>query len=363
MKRSILFLVALSLVASGAFGQSLGGKLEFESSILLGGALYPNDSSVSSTEVTAEVNLTAVVDDFNSVTVEFRDNIDAATPIDITPVIQFGSIFLTSDIGGALGLTDLTGGLNLKYKGGWFKPELREVGELKDIIQVSDVINERASWDEAHGRNLGSTFTVGWQDFVNLDVGLLLASQNTKPTDLMFSVYGAVDTGFGIFEYLAFFVETAADQVLGDANSGQVGGGLEYNTIPVGGDVSLGVGVEGYYDLAESNWGLGVNVVADISNWLDIDLDFGMVPVADDMQQIDLGLGIDLQDPTETLGLTAEVGIEDLTMADGTLDPRAEAGLFIKPGAAKFTAGWRGASIGVANVEQHTVYLAALLEY
>ncbi len=387
VKRFILFLVALMLVAGGAFGQAdLGGKLEFESSIFVGGTRGSNFQGVSgdntadtenrdvnSSLITAEINLTAVVDDFNSVTVEFRDNLDnltGATELQAEGAAQsisFGSIFLTTDIAGVFGMTDLTDGLNLKYKGGWFRPELREVGEIKDIIEVSDVNNAAATWDETHSRNLGSIFTIGWQDFVNLEVGLLLASQNTKATDVMFSVYGAVPAGPGTFEYLAFFVETDQNQVLGDPDSGQVGGGLEYRDIAVGGDISLGIGVEGHFDLENNNWGLGVNLVADISNWLDVDLDFGIDPFetheTSTGQNFNLGVGLDLQDPTETVGLTAEVGIEDLTMRDGTLDPRVEAGLFIKPGAARLTAGWRGESLGVANAEQHTIYLAALIEY
>ena len=290
---------------------------------------------------TFEPNITGAVDEYNSVTIELRlfgdvietNSRDGSTTnnekvtIPAGTSIQTGSFFINSDIAGALGWTEASGGFNLKVKAGYFGPETTEVGQIKSIVESSDT----ADFGLASGG--GSEFTVGYTDYINVLIGLKYGDADDDPTIDRFgwfvNPYGKAVLGPGTLEYSVYY-GTATEIA-----TGTLGVGLEYNNIALGDDLSLGIGGEFNYTLVESGdapFNYGANLVLDVSNWLDVDLALGGNQ-EEIVNQVGVGLGVN--NPSETLGLSIETEIGLAENAPIRINPD----LWFKAGAATFTAG------------------------
>ena len=394
MKKTILLVLALVLVSGFVYAANVSGKLEAKAQVGFGEAGQP---FANNGVFTFEPNITGAVDEYNSVTIELRlfgdvietnsrdgsvtDNLKqviGTSSVDAGTSVQTGSFFINSDIAGALGWTESTGGLNLKVKAGYFGPETTEVGQVKSIVESSD------GADFSLDSGGGSEFTVGYTDYINVLVGLKYGDDNEDPGVGRFGAfvnpYGKAVLGPGTLEYSAYFghgtssnTTTVTEDVveeftgppkvddMGDPltdNDGNpvppdtftrtttrdvtitnevrtniVGGGLEYNNIALGGDLSLGIGGEFNYDLDNSSYNYGANLVLDVSNWLDVDLAFGG---NNENAANDLGIGLGVNNPSGTLGLTIET---EIGLTDTNSRIRINPDLWFKAGAATFTFG------------------------
>ena len=338
MKKTILLVLALVLVSGFVYAANVSGKLEVKGQVGFGDGPAPFDNNGV---FTFEPNITGAVDEYNSVTIELRlfgevietnsrdgsttDNQKVTIPAGTS--LQAGSFFINSDIAGALGWTESTGGFNLKVKAGYFGPDTTEVGQVKSIVESSDTADFN---DLATGG--ASEFTIGYTDYINLLFGVRYGDDDDDAADTVtrlgwfLNPFGKAVLGPGTLEYSAYF------GTLTDIDNGVVGVGLEYNNIAVATDISIGIGAEFNLALIDSSFNYGANAVLDVSNWLDVDIALG-----GNQENIvnALGIGFILNNPSETLGLTLETEIG--LAADSVI--RVNPDLWFKAGAATYTAG------------------------
>ena len=384
MKKTILLVLALVLVSGFVYAANVSGKLEAKAQIGFGEA---NQPFANNGVFTFEPNITGAVDEYNSVTIELRllggevietnsrggsttDNLKVAPAPDV--IIQAGSFFINSDIAGALGWTESTGGLNFKLKAGYFGPGTTEVGQIKDIVESSDTADLTDLVGLADGG--ASEFTIGYTDYINVLIGLKYGDDGNSTANntidrfgWFFNPYGKAVLGPGTLEYSLYFGANhySDEEIEAETNDqGAVGVGIEYNNIALGGDLSLGIGGEFSYALTETDraphraagvdledvnrFNYGANVVLDVSNWLDVDLAVGG---NQDNILNEIGIGLGVNDPSETVGLVIETQIKlanetenDLAKFAGATEDledviRINPDLWFKAGAAKFTVG------------------------
>ena len=411
MKKSILFLLALALVAGGAFAADITGKVEVGTSFSFDGTAAENVPLVPTDDLAFEGNITAAVDSYNSATIELREDIGTTTEIGSTNLVKFGSVFFTSDVAGALGLTDLTGGLTLKYKVGWFQYEAPEIGEVSDRIDFSDLLNDNDTNPggdarfKASGAQGAHQITVGYGGYVNLDAAMQFGSVADSATDfqLLLALYGNIELGPGTFGYLVGLNENNPNEhLLGGTYSQEpedvpgtdaiLGLGLEYKDIALGGLGTLGFGIEGFYALdaydgdvnatiagtqgrddgyagsttADDSFGYGVDIFASLLlDTVELNLDVAGSASAI-LNNIGLGAGLQMPDGSAGVGLnlTLKNVVSDNQTAAGE-DVELEFGfkpeLWFKAGAAKFTAAFDAPD--VSNFHKSKISTTALLEF
>lgn len=164
MKRTILFLVIFGLVAAGAFGQTaITGKVDVDVNILNAfNSGTPVAYSTASNDT--EVDISAIVDDFSSITIQFR-GIELGNAG--SGGINAGDIFVDSDIIGAFGWSELVPDLVVRIKGGIFNPEPNEKGEVFEVANIVDIIDQAAIADGA-----AALVTLGYTDWFSFVGGV-----------------------------------------------------------------------------------------------------------------------------------------------------------------------------------------------
>lgn len=164
MKRTILFLVIFGLVAAGVFGQTaITGKVDVEADI---DNAFKSGTNVTYTTASGdtEVDISAIVDDFSSITIQFR-GIELGNAGE--GGINAGDIFVDSDILGAFGWSELVPDLVVRIKGGLFNPEPNEKGEVFEVANIVDIIGQ----DEI-ASGAAALVTVGYTDWFSFIGGV-----------------------------------------------------------------------------------------------------------------------------------------------------------------------------------------------
>ena len=316
MKKSILLLLIFMVVATGAFAQAnITGKVDVDVDI----ANAFNDDTVEFTteQDNTEVDISAAVDEFSSITIQFRGEGDA---------IQAGDIFLESDIVGAFGMTgEATSNLVLKLKGGLFTPEPSEVGEVKEYSNLSDVIGV----DDVAGGG-AALLTVGYTDWVSLSGGARFDLDGSDDFGWVANIIGSGAIGPGTLKYSAYITNenTPLDRNDGQIDPTEIGVGVQYSGLQ-GGSVAtaggtlaepgsvpiidFGIGaqfwiqpfVAGGGDLTDgledqgNIWQYGVNVAFTFLSFIDLVLD---IQGQDGAALNAIGAGIGVSNPGENVG-------------------------------------------------------------
>lgn len=352
MKISILFLMAFSLIAVAAFAAdvSVTGELEAKGSIGIGST----GGTFSSASV--ETNLAVSVDDYNSGTVELRGDPQGGGSV------TFGSVFLESDIAGALGLTELVDGLSVKVKSGFFALEPEERGTIKDVVDISDVIDFAS---KTTGAALQTT--VGWKDLVNVYGGIHFPGFDSagkpdasKRLNWVTGAYGDVVAGPGSLGYAAYFGSN--QQSYPESGAQELGVAVQYKDVAIGTVATVGAGARFTFQIPKTSagdavWKYGVDVGVDIGDIVDVDLDLrGTAAAAVDA----FAAGVGVSNPTGKVGLS--VGYEGTDVAT-TLKHGVDSSVWAKVGATTFTVGADLNDIANLATSDSSIYLTAYILY
>ena len=193
MKKYILLLLSCSAVVQEIYAQSaITGAIDVGVTVL--NAFNDDTTTFTTATDNTEVDITAVVDEFTAITIQFSGEGGQ------TSAIQTGDIFLESDIIGAFDIGgDTTRNVTLKIQGGLFTPEPFEVGEVKEYSDISDVIEVNTI---AYGG--AALVTAGYTDWVHVSAGARLDLNGTSGIGWMASVFGMGAAGPGILTYSVY---------------------------------------------------------------------------------------------------------------------------------------------------------------
>lgn len=324
MKKAILFLVVFSFVSVGmVFSQaSITGKVDVDVSIQ--NALGDSNVTSSTASGDTEVDIKAAVDDFNSITIQFR-----GADIGTTTGITAGDIFVESNLVGAFGWSESVPNLSLAIKGGVFNPEPAEKGEVREVDNIADIIGHAAV---VGGGALN--LSIGYTDWLKVQGGVRFATGEETDVTIRerigwyagISGEGGVssDSTAGKLGYSAHVTNNNAP--VNDENPVEIGVGVQYSGLQVGtirsaggaiaepADVPIfqfGVGGQFVYFLSPDNldtqWQWGANLGFNFISIIDLGFEVG----GDSENVLDgIGVGLSLVNPGENVGRIFNLGVE-----------------------------------------------------